>query len=896
MDTSEITLAAARQEHQRGNLRQVEQIYTALVNKDPNQAAALHGLGSISYQQGQYEQAIIWLRKAVTCAEANAVLHCNLGAAYRATGRLHEAEACYCQALILRPDFAEAYNNLGNVLKLLGRLDEAAARYQQAILARSNYAEAHNNLGLVFWEQGKREEALAQFEQAVRLRPEFADAHANGGLVLCDLGRRDEAVARLREALRLQPGEASHAVNLAAALQEQGSIEAAVAHLREALRLRPDLAEAHQSLGIALLRENHLEEAGACFAQALRLRPDWLEVHVCLGRLCLRQGQLDKAIAHFRLAPRLQPRTLEASSPPLPRGQDLWQQEEAVSDTHPPTDSAEAHRQLALVLKRQRKLDEAILQCHEALRLDPEFAAAHETLGTCLAEQGRLEEAVTAFQQALRIKPDLVRTYVHLGTALREQGRLEKAVAYLRHALTLRPELAEAHRQLGLALTEQGRPDDAMNAYREAWRLEPDSAQALGCLGILLEEEGRAEEGHVLVEQALSFDPNNVQARVQYGTSLVNQGRFEEAKGQFLKALALQPDFAPAYYLLARDSDHQFSEAEAGRIKDLLNRDHVTLRDRISLHFALARLYDRAGSFEVAFHHCHQGNLCKQELLHLQGNWFQSAAHAQLVDRLVATFDQEYFRRVESFGNVSDLPVFIVGMPRSGTSLVEQILASHPAVYGAGELKQLTQLTAALPAELGSPVDYPECLDRLDQAKAARLAEQYVGRLRDRGGDRQRVTDKMPTNFHHLGLIATLLPRGHIIHCRRDPRDVCWSCYFQNFRDVHFVCDLATLGGYYQQYERLMGHWKAVLPMPVLEVCYEELVEDLEGVSRRIVAFCDLPWHDACLSFYKTLRTVRTSSNRQVRRPVYKRSVGYWKNYEAHLGLLLEALGPGERQ
>jgi hypothetical protein len=221
---------------------------------------------------------------------------------------------------------------------------------------------------------------------------------------------------------------------------------------------------------------------------------------------------------------------------------------------------------------------------------------------------------------------------------------------------------------------------------------------------------------------------------------------------------------------------------------------------------------------------------------------------------------------------------------------VEQILASHPAVFGAGELRNLKLFVEELPTELSSQAEYPECLVRLDRAAADHQARRYLQGLRRLGGEKPRVTDKMPMNFHHLGLIVTLFPRAAIIHCRREPRDVCWSCYFQNFREVHFACDLGTLGAYYRQYERLMAHWRQVLPVRVLEVCYEELVDDPERVSREILAFCGLPWDEACLRFYQTRRVVRTASNLQVRQPVYRTSVGYWRNYEPYLGPLLQVL------
>jgi hypothetical protein len=253
----------------------------------------------------------------------------------------------------------------------------------------------------------------------------------------------------------------------------------------------------------------------------------------------------------------------------------------------------------------------------------------------------------------------------------------------------------------------------------------------------------------------------------------------------------------------------------------------------------------------------------------------------------MSSFGRQFLHRAYAFGTESETPVFIVGMPRSGTTLVEQILASHPDTFGAGETRNIQRLVS----QFGRPGEYPECVARLDVNVARRLADEYVLELHRRSGGKARVTDKLPGNFHHLGLIATLFPRAQIIHCQRDPRDTCWSCYFHNFQEVTYNCDLETLGGYYREYERLMSHWKACLPVPIFEVHYEQLVEEPERIIRELIAFCGLKWNDDCLRFHETRRPVRTASNLQVRQPVYQHAVGRWRNYTRHLGTLLTALG-----
>jgi tetratricopeptide (TPR) repeat protein len=712
-------------------------------------------------------------------------------------------------------------------------------------------------------------------------------------------GELTQAERIYRESLQIDPNQAAAMHGLSGIAYQTGEYEAAIHWITKALAIQDTNAVFHSNLGAAYRATGRLEEAVACYHRALRLRPDFAEAHNNLGNVLELRGRLKEAVARYRLAILIRPDCAEAAknlSVALLEQERGRGEETAPRDAprgSPKADKAKALHELAIACGQQGNLGLVVVHCQEALQLDPNLAEVYVTQGVALGKQGKLDEAVTAFLHALRVNPDYVEAYVDLGAALREQGKLDRSVAFLQHAIRLKPKLADAHNKLGLAYFEQGKLDEAEQSYREALRLKPDFALAMSHLGNLLEEMGQADAGCCLIESALNLAPDDFQVRTHFGIALVNQGKFDEAKAHFLKAVAIKPSFSPALFFLARDGNYHFTDEELTRIKELLQQDSLPLRDRINLHFALARGLDRSKDFDDAFRQCQQGNLNKSMLLRLQGNPFQSDAHAQFIMRLIATFQEAYFEQVRTFGSDGALPVFIVGMPRSGTSLVEQILASHPAVFGAGEIRNLKQLVAGLPAELGNSTDYPECLNQLNKEASALLSERYIRGLRRLGGERLRVTDKVPMNFHHLGLIATLFPGAQVIHCRRDPRDVCWSCYFQNFREVPFSCDLRVLGEYYRRYERLMAHWKKVLPLPILDVCYEELVEDVEKVSREMIAFCRLPWHDSCLAFHKTQRSVRTASNMQVRQPTYRSSKGYWKNYASHLGPLLEALtGP----
>ncbi len=301
----------------------------------------------------------------------------------------------------------------------------------------------------------------------------------------------------------------------------------------------------------------------------------------------------------------------------------------------------------------------------------------------------------------------------------------------------------------------------------------------------------------------------------------------------------------------------------------------------------MAKLHDEGGDYDEAFHCFRAGNDLRKA-----GHRYQPEEESLFVDRLMASFNKELFGEKERIGNRSERPVFIVGMPRSGTTLVEQILASHPQVHGHGELEEMAELVRGLSERLGSRQPYPECVKTLDEITAGSLAEAHLAQLERHGCGVVRSIDKMPHNFLHLGLIALLFPRARLIHCLRDPLDTCLSCYFQDFGSRHrFSCDLEQLGRCYRNYQRLMAHWHATLPRPILDVPYEGLVHDQELWCRKLIDFLGLPWDERCLTYYKTERPVLTSSAWQVRQPIYTSSVGRWRHYAKHLGPLFSSLG-----
>ncbi len=415
----------------------------------------------------------------------------------------------------------------------------------------------------------------------------------------------------------------------------------------------------------------------------------------------------------------------------------------------------------------------------------------------------------------------------------------------------------------------------------------PGDAEAWNALGMALLEGGDAQGARAALEESLRLRPDDAEVLNALGVSCQHSGELEKAGEHFRAAIATDPDYASAYENLVRS--RKMSEGDLPLVEPIraIAEDHSrNPKSRMVARFALAKIFDDCRDYDRAFENVAEGNALKRATVS-----FDPAEHTDWVDRVIDVFDAEFFRTHAGEGDPSERPIFVIGMIRSGTSLVEQILASHSRVHGAGELLDMTNLVAGMPSLLGSQRVYPDCLRELDADGVRKAARRYLDAIdaRDRASD--RVVDKLPTNFLHLGLIATLLPRAHIINCCRDPLDVCVSIYFQRFAQGHYYAySLDDVAAYYAEYVRLMAHWRSVLPTTIFDIQYEKLLDDLEGESRRMLEHCGLEWEEACLTFYASKREVRTASSWQVRQPLYKSSNARWKNYERHLDALKEGL------
>ena len=679
------------------------------------------------------------------------------------------------------------------------------------------------------------------------------------------------------------------ALHEAARWLQAGELSKAGAACRRILERQSDQPDALHLLGIARLRQGQAGAAEDLLHRAVAARPNFPEAVNNLGNILKDKGELDEAARCYRQTLQMNPR------------------------------HAMAHFNLANVLRDQGRTEEAIENYRRALTLDPNYAAAHNNLGRTLQDLGRNEEAIACYQRVLAINPEHASAHINLGNTLKAEGKLEDAVTVYRAALDLEPNRAETLNLLGIAHRKLGRTEEALKTFGRALTIKPDFPEAFNNVSIALHELNRYEEAIAYAERALQADPGRWYAHINLGNALMGlskldeavacfrraleikpdhpithnnlgyamnaRGCFEEAAAEFERALALEPDMVEPHRNLAFIKKIKPNDTLIARIKGLLRNGKLSDNERSNLNFSLGKCFNDIGEYDRAFAHYQAGNDIKK-----QGQPFDAGGFAAETDRIIATFTRAFFEDGESLGGDTERPVFIIGMPRSGTTLVEQILASHPEVFGAGELRDVQIWAQELQAYLGCAEPYPECTTQLDRDSARDLAQGYIDHLVEFAPNVLRVCDKMPQNFRHLGLIALLLPRARIIHCRREALDVCLSCYFQDFSRQPFSYDLGQIGSYYREYERLMAHWTETLAQPILEVQYEHLVADTEMVSRKMIEFCGLEWDNACLAFHKTDRAVLTASQWQVRQPVYKSSVQRWKRYEKHLGVLLREL------
>lgn len=561
-------------------------------------------------------------------------------------------------------------------------------------------------------------------------------------------------------------------------------------------------------------------------------------------------------------------------------------------------DNAHYHYTLGNALKQQGKVAEAILAYQQALSLKPEYPEASYHMGEALLLENQFEDAATAFKQALAINPKLAEAYAGLGIARNNQGEFEKAINALKEAVALNPNEVLAHLELAKALMEKRVFNAVEKHLQHILSMNENHREALHLLAEAYYEMGRFDEAITTINKLIALldsdnkpgrDTNRARAHANLGVYLQIKGDFDGAEKAFLDALAIDDENVTAFVgleLIDRFPP-EFNEIE--KIKSMLAKPEKQPQQLLAfLHVTLSRLLEKQKQYDDAFTHLHIGKKIK----HAETPWStEPTRHA--FEELKHFFTPEFIKSREGVGNPSSTPIFIVSMPRAGSTLTEQILASHSQVFGAGELGAIAGAVSSIVGV--NDLDFPYVLKSLTAQQLFDLGEKYLDHIKRLcSSEYKHVTDKLPANFRLIGFIHLILPNAKIVHCIRHPVDTCLGCYKQIFKDINleYSNDLTDLGEYYRLYNDLMNHWKALFPGKILDVHYEQMVVDQEGQSRRLLDFCELPWEDGVLSYHETKRPVFTASTAQVREPIYTSALGRWKHYEKHLGPLFDALGP----
>jgi tetratricopeptide (TPR) repeat protein len=674
-------------------------------------------------------------------------------------------------------------------------------------------------------------------------------------------GRLQQAEAVLRQVLKQRPNEPSALHLLAIVAHQAGKTNIGIELLERALTINPNvpvfqsnIAEMHRRVGNPQAAIRHGE-------RAIALNPQNADAHNNLGIAHYDIADYAGAVACYDKAIAIRPRFAEAISNRGNALRNLRRFEDAEAEYRRALvinpSYAEAYNNLGSVLRDLERPADAEPAYKRAIALRPNYLEARNNLILAYKDMKDYDAAIAAGQEALRLQPQNADALAYLGSIYVDQKKLDQAFALLRRSLALNPNKAETHNMLGRAFFDANQPEKAIECYGKSISLKPDLA-----------------------------DPYN-----NLGNALKEMGKFDEAMDAFNKALELQPDLVGAYVNLvdakkfsSNDDPHLVAmEAFDAKIETLPEERQQ------HLHFGLAKAYDDLKRYDEAFTHLLKGNAIKRKTVD-----YDEQLVLAYFERVKSVLTADVVRQQSGAGFGSNQPIFVMGMPRSGTTLIEQILASHPAVKGAGELKDLTETVNSVRGRDGNQAPYPEFVPVLSGAELAKVGEVYVRRLDKRAPGALHITDKMPSNFYYAGLIHLALPGAKMIHINRNAVDTCVSCFSKLFAGEQSQSyDLAELGRYYRAYHGLMAHWRDVLPPGAfLDVQYEDVVGDIEGQARRILDYCGLEWDARVLDFHQHDRPVKTASASQVRKPIYGSSVARWRNYEKYLGPLLDELGP----
>ena len=752
-----------------------------------------------------------------------------------------------------------------------GRLVDAESICQDILKAYPNQADAIYLLATIAFRQNKPKVAINLVNKAITIHPISANYYLLLGDIYTKLGRLNDAINSCLKSIKLNPEYAEAYNNLGILYREQGKYDASKKAFDKAISINPQRGEFLNNRAVIALDENVLDKAEDLLKKAIDMNPDYIDAHSNLGKVLINKGQLDEAIKCFEKIILL-------------------------NQTY-----KTAYFDLGRIYNLKNNLNVSKEYYLKALHIDNNYYDALFNLGIIYISLGENKNGLDALNRCRDMNPGDTNIYRYLGLASSNLDKPQDAIRYYKIALNFDDDY-QILINLGAVYFKQDRYRDAIKTYEKAIKINPDSYHAYSNMGIALAYAGlrdpdmlednyeyhdrdkNIKKAELYVKKAIELNPDFPDAYSNLWVIYRHLGKKKEALECCNKAIALNPNSAIALFNATTSTQHSADNTgHKDKLEELLNTN-LNDEDKLHCHFALARIYNDLNNYKKAIYHAKIANKIKNGHVRFDFEHYQN-----YINKIIHTFTDEFIKEKSSYGNRSETPVFIVGMPRSGTTLVEQIIATHPDAYAVGEVSYLHMLEGMLPKYMNSSEQFINLFQHINKDVINNISEQYLKLISPGSGSALRITDKMPNNFLSIGFIKILFPNAHIINCVRNPPDIFISIYFLLFTLTNeYAYDMTSIIRYFNEYERLMKYWESLDSLKVHNVVYEDLVQNQEDVSKEIIEFIGLDWDSRCLTFYKNRRPARTASTDQITKPIYKTSINRWKNYESFLKPFLD--------
>ena len=839
--TIDQALQKAIEAHKAGQVQEADRLYTAILKAQPKHPDANHNMGVLAVGFGKVQEALPFFKTALEANPATVQFWLSYIDALITLEKLHEAQSVLNQAKS-KGAKGDGFNKLEQRLQdaeqepLESNQIASEPQPKQPNILDSLKLDQAISLAKKKAKNGLQEEARRIYQDILTKFPKNKRA-SDGIKVLA--GRSNSKEPKIQEPSQ---GQLQQLINLCA----RGTFKQALEQVNTLVKQFPKSANLFNIQGVIHKGLRQLDLSVLAYQKALTIEPNYAEAFFNLGISLQEQGKLEKAIDSFKRALAIQP------------------------------NNAEACNNMGVTLQANGKLEEAIDAYKNALTIKANYSDAYYNMGNALKKQGKFEEAIEAYKKVFAVKPDSAEAYNNMGNILKTQGRLDEAFEAYKKAISIKPNYIEAYRNKGVILQEQHKLEEAIGAFTKVINIKPNFSEAYSDVGNVLKKQGKLDDAIASYKKAVSIKPDNAQTYNNMGATLQEQGQLEDAIQAYKKALSIKHDYAQAHRHLSTVSKYKPNDPQISKLIKLMKRRDLKDVDLCHFHYTFAKMNEDLGQLGIAYESYTAGGILRQKLLayNLQRDQLLFAKIKQTAQSL-----KNFMTSVTS-KTQAHIPIFILGMPRSGTTLVEQIISCHSKVNGAGELPFISRF--------GDPI--ATGLEAITTTSLSKFRQTYLEELAKVSGNCKYVTDKMPHNFLYLGLIFTAFPDAKIIHVKRNPAATCWSNFKHYFpvNGLGYSYDLNDTVRYFEMYKDLMDLWDTLYGENIYHLDYDRLTVEQESETKKLIKYLELQWEETCMSPEKNKRSVRTASQQQVKNKVYEGSSLSWQKFKPYLHGVLD--------